>query len=571
MANFLQKVFNQISLQKDERLWMSDDDTETLDRLLLLAEFPETQFAPQLKLDCVANTKNQKLSGALREKGNLCYAQGETEQALNLYNQSLQFAPDEDEEDSKDLAITYANRSAVWLDKNHHSLALRDADFAFETDYPEDLHYKLYERKGLCFTALQRKAEAKEAFNNAVNSLQKSSLKGDRLKSKQKALEKLLAETDAKTEAKTEKNYSENLLPKMDKTHATFPSFCDAVEVKFEEGRGRFCVANRTIESGEIIAIEKPFVWLLDKEETRANCWHCFRPVIAPVPCKSCAGLVFCGPKCRSDASATYHKYECGITDVLYQAQIGGWALAYRAITSKPAEYFLNNKTRFSDHNELKGYQDGDVYNSEDILTFHNLVTHDKTGNKMAPELMMQALTAIFLLRCLKAKKYYVESHNDPSTLTDNELYLAKLIHHFMRVSYYNTHEITTASLDGPVSPERLRMRRIGRATNPTLALLNHSCDPNYRRVSVGRFTVGFATKTIQSGEEITDTYCPTFAAGKFNGGRVDKFLIQRHPVQKLVFGWKKVLLLLTTDCDRVFHKECIGEGVKVVTVAVFE
>ena len=48
MANFLQKVFNQISLQRDERLWMSSDDRLLSDRLQLLAEFPETQFAPQL-------------------------------------------------------------------------------------------------------------------------------------------------------------------------------------------------------------------------------------------------------------------------------------------------------------------------------------------------------------------------------------------------------------------------------------------------------------------------------------------------------------------------------------------
>ena len=69
MANFLQKVFNQISLQRDERLWMSSDDRLLSDRLQLLAEFPETQFAPQLKLECVANAKNCKLSTALREKG----------------------------------------------------------------------------------------------------------------------------------------------------------------------------------------------------------------------------------------------------------------------------------------------------------------------------------------------------------------------------------------------------------------------------------------------------------------------------------------------------------------------
>ncbi len=87
MTNFLQKAFNTISLQKDEKLWLSTDDKLTENRFKLLAKFSETQFAPQLKLDCVANAKNGKLSSALREKGNLCYAQGDCDGALRLYNQ----------------------------------------------------------------------------------------------------------------------------------------------------------------------------------------------------------------------------------------------------------------------------------------------------------------------------------------------------------------------------------------------------------------------------------------------------------------------------------------------------
>ena len=86
-TNFLQKVFNDISLEKDEKMWMSTDDSLTEKRLRLIASFSETQFAAQLKLDCVSNAKNGKLSSALREKGNLCYAQGDCEAALRLYNQ----------------------------------------------------------------------------------------------------------------------------------------------------------------------------------------------------------------------------------------------------------------------------------------------------------------------------------------------------------------------------------------------------------------------------------------------------------------------------------------------------
>ena len=93
--NFLQKVFNTISLLKNEELWLSTDDDLTEERLQLVASFSETQFAPQLKLDCVSNAKSGKLSSALREKGNLCYAQGDCDSALRLYNQVCKIKEEE--------------------------------------------------------------------------------------------------------------------------------------------------------------------------------------------------------------------------------------------------------------------------------------------------------------------------------------------------------------------------------------------------------------------------------------------------------------------------------------------
>ena len=60
---------------------------------------------------------------------------------------------------------------------------------------------------------------------------------------------------------------------------------------------------------------------------------------------------------------------------------------------------------------------------------------------------------------------------------------------------------------------ENNKIQRIGRVTNPTLALINHACDPNYRRVSDGRTTYGFACKPIGKGKEISDLYCKPFAS----------------------------------------------------------
>ena len=43
------------------------------------------------------------------------------------------------------------------------------------------------------------------------------------------------------------------------------------------------------------------------------------------------------------------------------------------------------------------------------------------------------------------------------------------------------------------------------------------------------------------------------------------------HTVPKFEFGKQKLSLRVTTDSDTVFGEEWIGEGFKIVTVAVFE
>ena len=46
---------------------------------------------------------------------------------------------------------------------------------------------------------------------------------------------------------------------------------------------------------------------------------------------------------------------------------------------------------------------------------------------------------------------------------------------------------------------------------------------------------------------------------------------ITLHGVLDFEFGRKKLSPQVTTDSDTVFCEECIGEGFKIVTVAVFE
>ena len=86
----------------------------------------------------------------------------------------------------------------------------------------------------------------------------------------------------------------------------------------------------------------------------------------------------------------------------------------------------------------------------------------------------------MFLLRCLQFKGYISKESGSPE-LSEDELFFARLLHHFMRCAYFNTHETVIAEENDDDSGDKVKVRRIGRATNPTLALINHSCDPNYR------------------------------------------------------------------------------------------
>ena len=108
--SFIQKVFYEISLEKDPALWQ--DDTDTVDKNVerirwmvkmvsctdiyiltivprFLAEFPQTQYKAQLDKGRSTTRKNEGLARALKEKGNKQFGAGDTFSALALYNQAL--------------------------------------------------------------------------------------------------------------------------------------------------------------------------------------------------------------------------------------------------------------------------------------------------------------------------------------------------------------------------------------------------------------------------------------------------------------------------------------------------
>ena len=96
MNNFVQNVFNKISLERNPALWQSEDDSQMPKRIKFLSEFEETLFSSQL-----FNEKN--VSKGLRKNAVLCSAfkkkfesitassREDQEKKLTLLNQALSF------------------------------------------------------------------------------------------------------------------------------------------------------------------------------------------------------------------------------------------------------------------------------------------------------------------------------------------------------------------------------------------------------------------------------------------------------------------------------------------------
>ena len=89
--SFLQKIFYQISLEKNPGLWQDDSDStdKNIERIKFLSGFTETLYKVQLDKTKSSTRKNNNLAKALKEKGNKQFTGGDCYSALTLYNWTL--------------------------------------------------------------------------------------------------------------------------------------------------------------------------------------------------------------------------------------------------------------------------------------------------------------------------------------------------------------------------------------------------------------------------------------------------------------------------------------------------
>ncbi|XP_055532592.1 SET and MYND domain-containing protein 4-like [Wyeomyia smithii] len=201
-------------------------------------------------------TKDNTRAKKLREQANECYRKPPTELdiALRKYNESISHAVD----GSEDLALGYANRSAVYFNRKQYHRCIRNIELAKANGYPKDKMEKLLEREKKCLAQLKEHDLATK-------------------------------ETQSK-----ESTYDFNI--------SDIP------------GYGRGLTASKDFKVGDVVLREHPVLVVLEPEVTYTRCAACgVENEFDLIPCKHCVLAMYCSEKCRLDAYELYHRYECEI------------------------------------------------------------------------------------------------------------------------------------------------------------------------------------------------------------------------------------------------------------------
>ena len=185
-----------------------------------------------------------------------------------------------------------------------------------------------------------------------------------------------------------------------------------------------------------------------------------------------------------------------------------GYFLALRAVTQKPLKYFLDHKEMFEvfiDLDEPLKVANDTIHDDSEYQTMMNLITHI---NDMPECLTLKnAVISVFFLRFLQHGKYFKhyvpEKRKGDRSLHPAEKLILQILHHLIAVQCFNSHQETELALE----KSDYKWEIIGSAINTSLALVNHSCDPNTFRFNMNKTCVLIASKHIKKGEEITTSY----------------------------------------------------------------
>lgn len=306
---------------------------------LLLSKF---KVIPKVSCD----NKNAAKAIQYKDEGNSKFLRAKSSLeflgTFKLYTQSIAYALN----NSKELALAYANRSAILIRMAKYKDCLADINRALHLNYPNNLKSKVFLRKAECLLALGN-PEAKKAYKSALKWLKEVSNETIKIRMKDKLdnlfdIDRNFDIVEDEEIFSVEWDYSED---------AQIPCASDGLEIKYNTEYGRHVIATRDFPAGEIIIAEKPYAQVLAYKNMYTHCAHCLTVTWSSIPCCYCVYAVYCSAECRGSARKMYHDIEYSVLGFLIESGLN----EDRLLSTKMAIFALREAKSISNlKSELK-------------------------------------------------------------------------------------------------------------------------------------------------------------------------------------------------------------------------
>ncbi|XP_054001166.1 SET and MYND domain-containing protein 4-like [Hylaeus anthracinus] len=480
------------------------------------------------------DAKNAKESERLRERGNKVFVSSPLTstscvEALKLYTKSIVYAP----YPSEQLALGYANRSAVLIKLHKYEECVRDINRALALQYPDNLKAKIYARKIDCFEVLKHPT-MEDAIKEAQEWLNKISFSNVHCKNLN---EKLISKEEmGKSYNSKEQNdakcKNKSPFPVLKTRNIKIPCISDALTLMYNKQYGRHIVATRKINPGEIIAIEKPYSLLLSPANMYTHCSNCLELSWANIPCDYCIYAMYCSEECKILGWKKYHDMECSVYPCMMKmnfstSQLFSLRLAIQAMKEASSIQELREELKeVDDCNDscTKGFSKNGIFEGDKYRSLWGLDTHKEDAKD---RLFIRSLNASFILYILAT---YTNMFGNPlkkdiSMLaeTPDVTFIGSLILRHQQLIPCNRHGISEMPI-----PEMHPLSR-GSAIMPSMCFINHSCDPNIARITRSGYMIMSALYPIEKGEQIFDSYSQLYVY-------VPKAVRQKYLLEKYYF-----------------------------------
>ncbi|KAI1297150.1 SET and MYND domain-containing protein 4 [Halotydeus destructor] len=430
------------------------------------------EVAKKLLKEATLKVKSLEDSRNFREQGNVCVTNKDYVTAIKCYNDALLVLPDS----SPDLSLCYNNRSLAYFHLSMFKEAANDAKEAIKAKYPISKQATVRQRliKSLLFSG-QRDLATLE-----LNQAKCLDLNVDTIVKLFDQNSKNFPKNQSKARVVVEPKWVRSQLNGSD----YLPDASASVELSHDENKGRSLRASKRIKKGELISREEAAVIILQKQFHSQFCFGCLSELLVEqfTPCPGCIVARYCSTSCLEQYVAE-HRVECPQMPFLKHFPIG--QTVFRLMT-KDGGLIVTIKDDVSASEWSKHRY------ANDLRSFMSLPGHvecEPLGRLLLTAGAAFISTVIQLTDCCHNRS---SKSKDLLEKTLTVLLKVRCSQNGVQRLDHNGHET------GHV---------IGRATNNTLALLNHSCSPNAHFVCHQRMTAVLATRNIGKGEEITHSY----------------------------------------------------------------